>query len=151
LAANLRAPTPSAAAELVVREKQAMLDMLEAKKTALGQALKDVLDAHERRLEAASALLHAYPLRMKLDRMRERIDGQLALMKSSAEAVLKSYAMRLAQYQDRLDSLNPKNVLARGYALVYSDGHVITSSRAASQRMEIEFADGRVAVERTDR
>jgi len=151
LAADLRAPTPSAAAELVVREKQAMLDMLEAKKAALGQALKDVLDAHERRLEAASALLHAYPLRMKLDRIRERIDGQLALMKSSVEAVLKSYAMRLAQYRDRLDSLNPKNVLGRGYALVYSDGHVITSSRAAAQRMEVEFADGRVAVERTDR
>ena len=151
LAADLRAPTPSAAAELVVREKKALLDMLESKKAALGQALLDVLDAHERRLEAASALLKAYPLRMKLDRIRERIDGQMALMKNSVEAVLKSYAMRLAQYQDRLDSLNPKNVLGRGYALVYSDGRVITSSRAAAQRMEIEFADGRVAVERTDR
>lgn len=151
MAADLRAPTPSAAAELVVREKKAVLDALEARKAALAQALMDVLDAHERRLEAASAQLKAYPLRMKLDRVRERIDGQLALMRSGVEAVLKSNAMRLAQYQDRLDSLNPKNVLARGYALVYSDGLVITSSRAAAQRMEIEFADGRMAVERTDR
>jgi hypothetical protein len=34
---------------------------------------------------------------------------------------------------------------------VYSGAHVVASSAAATQRMEIEFADGRVAVERTDR
>jgi exodeoxyribonuclease VII large subunit len=151
MAADLRAPTPSAAAELVVSEKKAVLDALEASKAALGQALMDVLEARERRLSAASSLLSAYPLRMKIDRVRERIDSHLALMKRGVEAALQTSAMRLVQYQDRLDSLNPKNVLARGYTLVYSGAHVVASSAAATQRMEIEFADGRVAVERTDR
>jgi exodeoxyribonuclease VII large subunit len=118
----------------------------------LGQALLAVLESHERRLETAYASLSAYPLRIKIDRVQERIDSQIALMKRGVDAAFQACAMRLAQYQDRLESLNPKNVLARGYALVYSeDGRVIASSSAATDRMEIEFADGRVAVERTDR
>jgi exodeoxyribonuclease VII large subunit len=152
MAADLRAPTPSAAAELVVPEKKAVLNALEAKKSVLGQALLAVLESHERRLETAYASLSAYPLRIKIDRVQERIDSQIALMKRGVDAAFQACAMRLAQYQDRLESLNPKNVLARGYALVYSeDGRVIASSSAATDRMEIEFADGRVAVERTDR
>lgn len=151
MAADLRAPTPSAAAELVVREKKAIYDALEARKAALGQALLGVLDARERRVSAASASLSAYPLRLKISRVNEQIESRLALMRRGLEARLQACALRLEQYQDRLESLNPRNVLARGYALVHStDGRIVTSSGDTAQRMEIEFADGRVAVERTD-
>jgi exodeoxyribonuclease VII large subunit len=149
MAADLRAPTPSAAAELVVREKQAVLDALESRKSALGQALLGALESRERRLSSVAAALSAYPLRLKLDRAGESIAGQLVLMQRGANAAFQAAAMRLVQYQDRLESLNPRNVLSRGYALVYSgEGRVVASSAAATQRMEIEFADGRVAVER---
>jgi exodeoxyribonuclease VII large subunit len=87
-----------------------------------------------------------------MDRVRERIDNQLALMKQGMDIRWQTSVMKLTQYQDRLESLNPRNVLARGYALVYSDdGRVVASSSTATGRMEIEFADGRVTVERTDR
>jgi exodeoxyribonuclease VII large subunit len=152
MAADLRAPTPSAAAELVVREKKALLDTLEQRKASLGSALFAVLDFNERRLSAAASSLSAYPLYIKIDRVKERIDSQLLLMQRGMDAVLKTSVMKLTQYQDRLESLNPKNVLARGYALVYSDkNRIVAASAAATGRMEIEFSDGRVAVERTDR
>ena len=152
MAADLRAPTPSAAAELVVREKKAIIDALEDKKVSLGQALLGVLQTRENRVAAAAASLTPYPLRMKIDRIEEQIESRLELMRRGVSAKLQACSMRLEQYQDRLESLNPRNVLARGYALVYSDeGGVITSSGAASKRMEIEFADGRVSVERTER
>jgi exodeoxyribonuclease VII large subunit len=152
MAADLRAPTPSAAAELVVREKKALLDTLEQRKASLGSALFAVLDFNERRLSVAASSLSAYPLYIKIDRVKERIDSQLLLMQRGMDAVLKTSVMKLTQYQDRLESLNPKNVLARGYALVYSDkNRIVAASAAATGRMEIEFSDGRVAVERTDR
>ena len=152
MAADLRAPTPSAAAELVVREKKAIINALEDKKAALGQALLSVLQARENRVAAAAASLTPYPLRMKIDRIEAQIESRIELMRRGVSAKLQACSMRLEQYQDRLDSLNPRNVLARGYALVYSDeGGVITSSGAAPKHMEIEFADGRVSVERTER
>ena len=151
MAADLRAPTPSAAAELVVREKQAVWDTLEAQKALLGQSLLGVLEDRAQRISSAKAGLSAYPLQMMISRKRESIASYLLLMRHSLDARLERCGIRLEQYRDRLDSLNPRNVLQRGYALVYDDGgHVITSHSAASSHMEIEFADGRVPVERTD-
>ncbi len=152
MASDLRAPTPSAAAELIVREKKSIIDVLEDKKAALGQALLAVLRSREQRVISAAASLTPYPLRLKIDGMYEQIESRLVLMRRNATAKLQACTLRIEQYQDRLESLNPRNVLARGYALVYSnEGHVVTSGEAAPQRMEIEFADGRVAVERTER
>ncbi len=152
MAADLRAPTPSAAAELVVREKRAIIDALEDRKAALGQALLNVLRTREQRVTTAAASLTAYPLRLKIGRMQEQIESRFQLMNRGVSAKLQACALRLEQYQDRLESLNPRNVLARGYALVHGgDGRVVTSSQTAPVRMEIEFADGRVAVERTER
>lgn len=152
MAADLRAPTPSAAAELVVREKKAIIDALEDRKAALAQALLGVLRAREQRVMSSAALLSAYPLRLKIGRLQEQIETRFELIRRGAAAKLQAYALHLEQYQDRLETLNPRNVLARGYALVYSnEGHVVTTSGTAPKRMEIEFADGRVAVERTER
>ncbi len=152
MAADLRAPTPSAAAELVVREKRAIIDALEDKKMSLGQALLNVLRSRENRVMSSAASLTAYPLQLKIGRMQEQIESRLELMNRGVSAKLQACALRLEQYQDRLESLNPRNVLARGYALVYGDdGRVVTSGEAAPRHMEIEFADGRVAVERTER
>jgi exodeoxyribonuclease VII large subunit len=151
MAADLRAPTPSAAAELVVREKAAIIAALEDRKAALGQALLGVLRTREQRVTSAAASLSAYPLRLKIGRMQEQIESRLELMSRGVSAKLQACSLRLEQYQDRLESLNPRNVLARGYALVYDDeGRVVTSGEAAPKRMEIEFADGRIAVERTE-
>ena len=47
-----------------------------------------------------------------------------------------------------MESLSPRGVLMRGYAIVYDEnGRVVESAQQASGSMEIEFNDGRVAVE----
>jgi exodeoxyribonuclease VII large subunit len=150
MAADLRAPTPSAAAELVVKEKQAVIDFLEERKAALGRFLFGAVEAREKRVNEVRAGLSAYPLSLKINRIQEKIDTHLALMSRSLKSVLQAYSLRIDQYSDRLENLNPRNVLARGYALVYGEeGCVVTGRNNVTQRMEIEFVDGRVAVERT--
>ena len=74
------------------------------------------------------------------------------LMRHCLDSALQAFSMQINQYCDRLESLNPRNVLARGYALVYSDeGRLVTGREVTTRRMEIEFADGRVAVERIEK
>ena len=149
LAADLRAPTPSAAAELVVKEKQVLIDGLEERKAALGRYLLGAVEAREKRVNEVRAGLNAYPLSLKINRIQEKVDAHLVDMSRNLKSVLQTYSLRIDQYSDRLEDLNPRNVLARGYALVYGEeGSVVTGRNNVTQHMEIEFVDGRVAVER---
>ncbi len=152
LAADLRAPTPSAAAELVVREKHAVINTLQAYKVELGRLLTRAVEMREKRIDAVRAGLNAYPLSLKLNRIQEQINMTRTLMRHCLDSALQAFSMQINQYCDRLESLNPRNVLARGYALVYSDeGRLVTGREVTTRRMEIEFADGRVAVERIEK
>ena len=148
LAADLRAPTPSAAAELVVRKKSEVSDSLELYKTVLREALTDVLEARESRLSSLRSGIAYYPLHLKLSHAQIRIEADKAAIKSALSGMLYQREMLLEKYKELMESLNPRGVLMRGYAIVYDkNGSVVESVQKASGSMEIEFNDGRVAVE----
>ncbi len=137
--ADLRAPTPSAAAELVVREKQAVVEALDdltrRLRRAAGRPLSDLerraddltlrlrraMDAERRRAAhrlalAGAALRSANPLaRLATGRHRlERLDARLG---TEIRAGLARARHRLGAAVGRLDSLSPLAVLGRGYSL----------------------------------
>lgn len=125
LAADLRAPTPTAAAEIAV---PALADQLE-RLAALGQRLGR---AARRPLELAS----------------QRLDG-LALRLREPQRVLARQHERLAQTAARLHALDPRQVLARGYTWVEDEaGRPVTSAAGvrAGQWLQAVWADGRAAV-----
>jgi exodeoxyribonuclease VII large subunit len=73
------------------------------------------------------------------------------MMGAAVRAKLEKYALTADKYTATLDSLNPRSVLQRGYAIVYNaQGGVVTSSHDPAKDLEIEFSDGRVAVARKD-
>lgn len=105
-----------------------------------------------RRLAAAEARLAGAPLPQRLAACADRADtagGRLAASASRRFADAMAAAMRLGQL---LDSLGPGQVLARGYAIVRArdSGRVLPSRETAAQHraLEIQFADGRLAVHR---
>ncbi|MDD5016935.1 MAG: exodeoxyribonuclease VII large subunit [Eubacteriales bacterium] len=151
MAADLRAPTPSAAAELVVRDKRAVIDYLKEYKIRLYQNLEAVLQRYEKRTDMLAGNIKAYPFRIKLEQTRGSIVSIYEIMKKSLMGMLEMNTVVLEKYISGLESLNPKNVLQRGYAIVYDENNVVITSRAAtSAHMDIEFRDGRVAVIRKD-
>ncbi|HWI12205.1 MAG TPA: exodeoxyribonuclease VII large subunit [Burkholderiaceae bacterium] len=136
LAADLRAPTPTAAAELVAPTREACLGVLDAFARALQRRLRDVLDLQAQRLDR-SALRLARPdqmLRQQRERLLSlghRLAGRLPLalqlqrsqmmpreiaLTRSVEANLAAQRQRLDALAGRLGALDPKQVLARGYA-----------------------------------
>jgi exodeoxyribonuclease VII large subunit len=121
LAADVRASTPSNAAELLVPDRTRELAGLRETRAALSQSLSGAV-AHGRiQLKHMTQSLQ-YAARIPFERLRSRLQS----------------------YQQVLELLNPKAVLARGYAIVRDqDGSVVRTAATAKQatRLAVEFAD----------
>lgn len=146
--ADVRAPTPSAAAELVMPDTQQRYRQWKQVHRRLVRAL----DAHlERRRTALGALQQrtplVEPLRL-LDPRRQRVDDlHDRVLRSMANAV-QSTGQRVAAARGRLEALNPYAVLERGYS-VFRDpatGRVLSHVADATpgEPAEVIVLDGRV-------
>ncbi len=168
-AADVRAPTPTAAAELAAPPRLDCLAALEVLAAALQQRVQHRLDGQRQRLDHA-ALRLARPsdllrrqgqavamLQHRLasavaqaGRARAQVEQQAALRLRRAVAVLRvQKGQHLAALAARLDALDPHRVLARGYAwLSDAQGAAITSATQVEpgQRITATLADGRLGV-----
>lgn len=164
-AADLRAPTPTAAAELVAPTHQACVDMLDAITLLMRRRVRDALDTQAQRLDR-SALRLARPSQavrqqgQRLMLLAHRLTGQLpratqmhrqrlaqlaAELQQRAARCLVSQHQRLDSQAARLRALDPEQVLARGYAwLANADEQPVTSVRQISpgQRLQAVLHDG---------
>ena len=146
--ADLRAPTPSAAAELVFPDIAAICDKLQRLRIALRTSLSRKLKVNGDRLNRViMSSAFSKPLRrVEFERMRlDLIERKIA---ASMKLLYDKSVSRLSVLSGKLDSLNPFAVLARGYSVVtdYESGAVISSARNTNpeQRLHIEFHDGKI-------
>ena len=144
-AADLRAATPSNAAELVTPDAAELTLRLDERQTALTRLMNARFDALRKRLEAigekrvyASPLGYVDEKRMALDYLSERF-------RSVGEKLLTAQSHRLANAAARLDAMSPLKVLGRGYAIALrGDGGAVRSGGAlrAGEELRLRFADG---------
>ena len=167
--ADLRAPTPTAAAELVAQPRDVWLGALGLLAARISDGAQRQLDARHQRLDQAAARLgrpSALVAReqMQLARLAQRMRHgvllklqRLAQSRQALEAHLPQALQRsVAQQSDRLgraalrlDLLDPRLVLQRGYALLTdADGHAVTSVRQArpGDALQATLADGAIDV-----
>ena len=144
--ADLRAPTPSAAAELVVRDRQAVLDTLRNNWYTMHEIVTQMVTDRKARIRHSLKsysfnrpidLLHRYTQRVdELDRsMASGLSHRLALMKSNTGAL-----------HHRINALDPQLTLKRGYAIVSKDDMIVSSrtSVATDDAITIRFHDGTI-------
>lgn len=146
LAADVRALTPSEAAERVVPSAQDVAELMRSLHARLQHALKSRAASMRQRLEfLASRPALARPLDMlhNLSRQADELGGRLH---AAAELGLGDKRSRLALAAGKLEALSPLGVLARGYSVTLDadTGKVITSAKhlRAGQRIESRFAEG---------
>jgi exodeoxyribonuclease VII large subunit len=116
-AADLRAPTPSAAAELAVPDQAELMAELKNLQQRLKQAMDSKLAAARHRLDR---LLESHVFRNPLERLelqRIKIDQLSSALKSDITRQLQNCKNLLAVESGRLNALSPLAVLSRGYAL----------------------------------
>ncbi|MCA9231712.1 MAG: exodeoxyribonuclease VII large subunit [Planctomycetales bacterium] len=139
LAADVRALTPSEAAELVVPSTQAVVDLLRGLQVRLHSILATQVASHRSRLDAiASRPTFARPLDGTLHLSRQ-IDDLAKRLHGAIQVSLREQQSRVAAISGKLDSLSPLAVLQRGYSLTHdsSTGRLITSAKQVTTGKQI--------------
>ncbi len=143
LAADMRAPTPSAAAELISPDREAVLAWLAERLEGMaGSAVAGLDFLAGRALQQEEKLCSG--MELTLQRSKDRRDGAAAALAGGISGRLDGLFASLAKLAAVSDSLSPLAVLGRGYCRVSRGGDSITSSRslAAGDLVTLSFADG---------
>jgi exodeoxyribonuclease VII large subunit len=141
--ADLRAPTPTAAAVAASADREGCRGEVAALRRRLARDLRRVLETRAQRLDAVARRLLTPAERIA--RQRERLAHWSRRMSRDAQQGLARRAQRLAALRTALSHLDPTQVLARGYSIVRdADGHVRRSSAglAAGAALDITFSEG---------
>ena len=127
-AADLRAPTPSAAAELAVPDTEELRHKILHLIDREAGLLRTVIQSHRRRLDALSSARTLSSPTEFLDERRIALDRLSERMGRAAEVRLEGKRASLAAVCGKLDALDPLSVLTRGYSAVYrEDGRLVRS------------------------
>lgn len=149
---DVRAPTPSAGAELAVADAGAVLAGLDAGAARLRAVLENRLRHSLARVDDAQRVLRAHNPKIILEVREQRLKELSTRLGAAAAAVLSVREGRLAGAAALMDSLSPLRVLGRGYALVHGSGGGFVRSAAeltGGDRVVLRFADGEVPAEVT--
>ena len=142
--ADLRAATPSAAAELAVRDRSEILDILRNYCYSMNQSLTERLRNYRERIDS---LLASYSFNRPKDLLlqySQRVDEIERNLSSLVHRALERSHGRFEASRQTLEALGPRNVLKRGYVMVLKDGKTVMSARGLGEgdRAELRFHDG---------
>jgi exodeoxyribonuclease VII large subunit len=152
--ADLRAPTPTGAAELATpitkEELRAALQGAEAQLTELiNRQLEDLKQA----LQLAQSELRRSSPRLRILNNIQRLDELQGRLERAIQQQLQHKQNNLANASDRLASLNPQAVLKRGYAIItdQATGQIISHTRQAApwQPVWLQVQDGSIPAQIT--
>ncbi len=153
-AADLRAPTPSAAAELATPDKQDLVAQLTNLQRGLGGALSARLESIRWRLDGAARALRVLSPGGRMLNLAQRLDELGIRAERALAGWLRARRQELAGLERALASVNPLATLARGYAIVTrADSDLVVTDSAqvdAGDRLWVQVHRGRFAAEVTE-
>ncbi|WP_297955350.1 exodeoxyribonuclease VII large subunit [uncultured Ruminococcus sp.] len=153
LAADLRAPTPSAAAELAAPDISLLYEKISVLERREEKAALAVLDRSTDRFIALNARLAAQSPDNRLKLTEERLSSLDRRRETAFLRYMESLERKLGEKAAKLDSLSPLKVLSRGYSLVYKEDKLLSSSESISKgdKVRITFGSGGAEAEITDK
>ncbi len=144
-AADLRAPTPTAAAELAVPDSMELRAGLEEQKDRLKLGIRSVLDTPIWRMQGLQNRLRLNSPLTRLRSGRQHLDELCRRQQSGLLHLLQLKRLRLEGASLRLETLNPQAILGRGYAIVrQADGRVVRSVHQVQpgEGVRVQVGDG---------
>lgn len=143
-AADVRAATPSQAAELVVPDRRELLRRVGAASTLLEAKARGALEAKRRRVAAClERRAFARPLLLLSDK-RQALDYAVEGLRRARTAALEKRRGRAQLLVEKLELLSPLKALQRGYALASSGGKAVrgVAELRPKQPLQLFLADG---------
>lgn len=146
--ADLRAATPSAAAELVVPDRQSLLSRVSQYEYMLNSSIVKYINDKRLKIEKISRENVFRQLEKKLLNLGQTLDMLSKYLDYNIGYILKNKKSELVKNIEKLEILNPESALERGYGIIRTkaDGKLISSIKAvkASDELELRLKDGSI-------
>lgn len=127
--ADVRASTPSAAAELAVPDRQELMSYYFKQKQYISAMLDRKIKTAQLRLENQQRRMSASSPKLKAEQLEKQLSAKSEKLTRFMNIYISDKENKLFAAKGKLDGLNPLNVLNRGYAIAEKDEKIITSSK----------------------
>lgn len=127
--ADVRASTPSAAAELAVPDRQELMSYYFKQKQYISAMLDRKIKTAQLRLENQQRRMSASSPKLKAEQLEKQLSAKSEKLTRFMNIYISDKESKLIAAKGKLDGLNPLNVLNRGYAIAEKDEKIITSSK----------------------
>lgn len=151
--ADLRAPTPSAAAELVCLSGMEQLEKVNAIKSSMFETVRGKLRTVKTALEGVGTRASGRLVANRISNARFALDSHARELGSSIKTALSEKRHTLTVQKNIFNLVNPKAVLSRGYSIVSTlDGRTIRDSRdiEKGQSIRIRLGSGKAGAQVTE-
>lgn len=150
--ADLRAPTPSAAAELAVPDMRIVLGQLQGYEEALEAAMEQIMTLCRQRVDSYARVFRHLNPQSRLNDRRQRLMEVEDRLRLGMERRIEQAKSELAIRTQQLEGVSPLRQLERGYAYVSDeDGHGVASAEQVTvgQHLFLDVKDGMIESEVT--
>lgn len=150
--ADLRAPTPSAAAELAVPELAALHGAITTQKQRLDSAFAAICEEKSRALQTVSQKLRQFAPDARVRLLQEQLSAVSGRLHRAMTQYLQQTSAELQMQLAKLEAFSPVAILQRGYALVYHADTLVRDANTlrAGDSLTIQLANGSVAASVTE-
>ena len=141
--ADLRAPTPTAAAEIISNSYEELLGNLEYFKTNLSNIIQNKIEQLNQRIDFLEKGLVS-PIQ-KIASQNDLIQALTNRIQITMRLRLEKYQEQIKSYKQNLSHLNPNEILSRGYSIILNQNKKIinnTSAVSVSDKIKIKFHKG---------
>ena len=135
--ADVRAPTPSAAAAAATPDRAEAAARLADQRQWLARRMQQQVQQEQQQLLHQHLRLQRITPSRQLDLRRQRLDAQLWHLANIIHRKLERWQDRTTLAQARLTALSPLNVLQRGYSIVQRADHTVVTTPAMTQQAEL--------------
>lgn len=139
LVADVRAATPTQSAEIAIPVKKDVLDMLEDDKKYLTSLIKKKIEHSKIHLENRENSYALKNFSRVFKDSKEILDSKEVEIERAMKLLLERKKQKIQVQAEKIISLNPLNILSRGYSLVKSNEKIIKSFDEVNQGDEIEI------------
>lgn len=132
--ADYRAPTPSAAAEIVVKDHNELLNYINNLKARMNQIINNQIENYRLKLKNHGSFALKRIMQTMLSELSMQLDNLKLRFQTQLRSHLTNLRYRINLQREKLEVLNPKNILARGYSITYleKNDHSLINLRSAT-------------------
>lgn len=142
--ADMRAPTPSAAAEIAVPDINDILSGIAALKSRIKEKAVNKITAAKSEVNSVTTIISYFNPKNRLENDIKNVNSLFSVIKKDFSALVAEKELQFKKASELIDAFNPLNTLNRGYSMVLKDGLTVSSVNDVEKgnKVTVKMADG---------